>query len=84
MKLTELLSYQNNLFEQNSMGDVPFSRYDAEEDSTVMTKKDTRKTRLTLRQIHLLRQMQDVHTFEKAKELENIQKIYKTPDQPLA
>lgn len=65
------------------MGDVPFSRYDAEEDDTVMKRENTRKTRLTLRQIHLLRQMQDVHTFEKAKELENVQKIYHTPEQPV-
>ena len=63
---------------------VPFSRYDAEDDETVVKKTDTRKTRLTLRQIHMLRQMTDVHTFEKAKELEDVQKIYKTPEQPMA
>lgn len=63
--------------------DIPFSRYDGEEDQTQVKKKDTRKTRLTLRQIHLLRQMNDIQTFEKAKEVEKIQKIYKTPvEQP--
>lgn len=62
--------------------DVPFSRYDGEEDQTVVKRKDTRKTRLTLRQIHLLRQMNDIQTFEKAKEVEKIQKIYRTPVEP--
>jgi hypothetical protein len=78
MKLNDL--FPMNLLENflNS-ADVPFSRYDAEEDQSVVKRTDTRKTRLTLRQIHLLRQMQDVHTFEKAKELENVQKIYKAP-----
>jgi hypothetical protein len=63
--------------------DVPFSRYDKDEDQTTVKQKDTRKTRLTLRQIHLLRQMNDIQTFEKAKEIDKIQKIYKTPvEQP--
>jgi hypothetical protein len=63
--------------------DVPFSRYDGENDQTTVKRKDTRKTRLTLRQIHLLRQMKDIQTFEKAKEIEKIQKIYRTPEQPI-
>lgn len=70
------------LFDQN---DVPFSRYEADDDNSVVKKKDTRKTRLTLRQIHLLRQMNDIHTFEKAQEIEDVQKIYKAPaeEQPI-
>lgn len=64
--------------------DVPFSRYDGEEDQTHVKRKDTRKTRLTLRQIHLLRQMKDIQTFEKAREVEKIQKIYRTPSEPIA
>ena len=59
--------------------DVPFSRYEASDDNSVVKKKNTRKSRLTLRQIHLMRQMNDVHTFEKAKEIETIQKVYATP-----
>ena len=63
--------------------DVPFSRYDKDEDQTITQRSDTRKKRLTLRQIHLLRQMNDIQTFEKAKEIDKIQKIYKTPvEQP--
>jgi hypothetical protein len=46
--------------------------------------KETRKTKLTLRQIRKLRKMLDVRNFEKSKNLEKVRKQYKPPAQPPA
>ena len=81
MKLNDL--FVSNLLESYDDTAIPFSRYDGDSDQTPVKQRDTRKTRLTLRQIHLLRQMRDIQTFEKAREIEKIQKIYKTPEQPV-
>ena len=54
-------------------------RYDADRDSTTMHRKDTRKTRLTLRQINELRKSSEAHILEQEKELEFINSMYMTP-----
>ena len=46
--------------------------------------KETRKTKLTLRQIRKLRKMLDVRNFEKKQNLEKVRKQYKPPAQPPA
>ena len=40
-------------------------RYSNERDSSVLNRKDTRKLRLTLRQINQLRMQTEAHNFEK-------------------
>jgi hypothetical protein len=60
------------------------SRYDAGRDDTVMRKDDTRKTRLTLKQINELRKASEQHILEQEKELEFVEQMYKAPAQPAA
>ena len=62
--------------------DVPFSHYDREDDQTITTRKDTRKTRLTLRQIHLLRQMNDIRGVEYKEKLKLVRQQYAPPAAP--
>lgn len=59
-------------------------RYNGERDSTVMKRDDTRKTRLTLKQINELRKASEQHILEQEKELGFVQDMYKTPVQPPA
>lgn len=56
---------------------------EAEKDNTRLKWKETRKTKLTLRQIRKLRKMNDVRNFEKSQNLKKIRKQYETPtEQP--
>jgi hypothetical protein len=59
-------------------------RYDPSRDSNELHRKDTRKTRLTLRQINELRKASETHILEQQKELEFVKKMYKTPAAPPA
>jgi len=52
---------------------------DMANDATQYKITDTRKTRLTLAHINRLRKMNDMRALEQAKELQMIQKMYKTP-----
>jgi hypothetical protein len=54
-------------------------RYDPAHDTSPMKRDDTRKTRLTLGQLNQLRKASDSHILEQEKELEFVQKMYKTP-----
>lgn len=45
---------------------------------------DLRKTKLTLRQINKLRQLNDVRQYEFKEELKKVQKQYAPPAQPMA
>jgi hypothetical protein len=54
-------------------------RYDSSRDSSVIKKSDTRKIRLTLRQINQLRQQSEAHEFEEQSEQEFIRQMYGTP-----
>lgn len=54
-------------------------RYDNANDSSVVEKSDTRKLRLTLRQINQLRQASEAHDFEAESESEFIKQMYGTP-----
>lgn len=59
-------------------------RYDPEEDSDKLELSDTRKTRLTLKQINQMRKSYEAHMTELAMESELIQAQYATPVQPPA
>jgi hypothetical protein len=54
-------------------------RYDNATDSSVLEKGDTRKVRLTLRQINRLRLQAEAHQAEKESEEGFIQQMYGTP-----
>jgi hypothetical protein len=51
-------------------------------DFSTLKQKDTRKTRLTLRQINELRKSSELHILEQEKELDFISTMYKPPEQP--
>jgi len=57
-------------------------RYSPKRDSTVLHRDDTRKTRLTLRQINELRKTSEAHILEQENELEFIHSMYATPVAP--
>jgi len=54
-------------------------RYDNSKDSSVLKKDDTRKMRLTLRQINQLRLQAEAHQAESQSEQAFIQQMYSTP-----
>jgi len=59
-------------------------RHTSSRDHEVMQRSDTRKTRLTLQQINELRKSSEAHILEQEKELEFVEIMYKTPEQPPA
>jgi hypothetical protein len=60
-------------------------RYDGSNDRLMpLKRKDTRKTRLTLKQINELRKASEQHILEQEKELEFIEQMYKAPEAPPA
>lgn len=54
-------------------------RYDNSADSSVLEKNDTRKLRLTLRQINVLRMQSEAHEYELESELGFVRQMYGTP-----
>lgn len=54
-------------------------RYDADRDLSTMHRHDTRKTRLTLKQLNELRKSSEAHILEQENELEFIHGMYATP-----
>jgi hypothetical protein len=54
-------------------------RYSADRDMTTMRRKDTRKTRLSLKQINELRKSSEAHILEQERELDFVHSMYYTP-----
>jgi len=54
-------------------------RYDSSRDSSIVKRSDTRKIRLTLRQINQLRLQAEAHQVEAESELGFIRQMYGTP-----
>jgi hypothetical protein len=54
-------------------------RYENNKDSSVLKRGDTRKTRLTLRQINRLRMQAEAHEYERDSELEFVRQMYGAP-----
>ena len=54
-------------------------RYDAQRDKSVVKKNDTRKVRLTLRQINQLRMQSEAHELERDSELSFVRQMYGQP-----
>jgi hypothetical protein len=63
-------------FDPQTVEPVEDKRYDANDDESVVDKNDTRKTRLSLKQIQKIRKSSEFHTEEKLKELEFVKQMY--------
>lgn len=63
-------------FDKETLEPVEDLRYDAEEDDTPVKKSDTRKTRLTLKQINRVRKASDMHKKEQQEELTFVRQMY--------
>jgi len=59
-------------------------RYDPSRDKSPMVKGDTRKTRLTLKQINELRKASEQHIIEQEADLEFVHKMYGAQPAPAA
>ena len=66
-----------NLFEFFSVKkDYPEPYQNTDDDESQLSMTDSRKTRLTLKQIHRLRRMNDVRDIEKKNEVDRLSQIY--------
>lgn len=74
MKLLEFFYFND---QQNEY--VDDKRYDNSRDKEVLDQEDTRKVKLTLKQINQLRKQSEAHQFEQAAELQFIQQMYGSP-----
>ena len=54
-------------------------RYDADKDHNVMHRDDTRKIRLSLKQINQLRRASDQHYLDQERDIESVSKMYAQP-----
>ena len=53
-------------------------RYDPDSDQTIVKKDDTRKTRLTLKQINKLRKISELRAAEKLKAVPGTKKLFRS------
>ena len=72
MKLNEFFTHTQDGFEQDKS-------YDPEQDISILDKDDTRKTRLTLRDINSLRLASEEHDSQQKEEAVFVQKMYAQP-----
>lgn len=79
MLLNEFIYFSENT---RDMEEDP--TYDPFNDKSVITSKDLRKTRLTLRMIHDLRKASEAAKAERMEEMQLIQTMYKTPTEEAA
>ena len=63
-------------FDKETIEPTEDDRYDPQYDDSVVKMNDTRKTRLTLRQINRARKASELHTTEKAGELDFVRQMY--------
>ena len=77
MILRELFYY-----DQLTTEPVEQKQYDPSEDQSIMNLDDTRKTRLTLKQINKARKAGEFHKEEQQKELEFVRNMYGAANQP--
>ena len=72
MKLLEFFTYTQDGFEQDK-------NYEPEKDISVLDKEDTRKTRLTLKDINSMRLASEEHDAQQKEEAKFVQKMYGQP-----
>lgn len=71
MILRELFYYDKETLEPTEN-----DQYEPQYDDSILKSSDTRKTRLTLRQINRARKASEIHTKEQANELDFIRQMY--------
>lgn len=71
MILRELFYYDKETIEPTEN-----DQYEPQYDQSIVDSDDTRKTRLTLRQINRARKAAEVHTKEQVKELDFVRQMY--------
>ena len=71
MILRELFHY-----DKETADPVEDNRYEPQYDQSIIDLDDTRKTRLTLSQINRARKASELHTQEKAKEVDFVRQMY--------
>ncbi len=71
-------------FDKETIEPIEDKTYDATDDESIVKCDDTRKTRLTLRQINKARKMSEIHAEETEKELEFVRQMYGIQSQPEA
>lgn len=74
MKLLEFFS-----FSPETNTNIEDNRYDATKDKAVVKERDSRKIRLTLKQINTLRKQSEMHEAEEQAETEFVQQMYGQP-----
>ncbi len=80
MKLLEFF-----YFNDNSSDYSIDRRYESSNDISIVDQDDTRKVRLTLRQINMLRMQSEAHEAEKESELGFVRQMYgQPPAEPVA
>lgn len=79
MILRELFYYDKETLEPTEN-----DQYDPQYDQSIVDSSDTRKTRLTLRQINRTRKAAEVHTKEQANELDFVRQMYGIASQAAA
>jgi hypothetical protein len=72
MQLREFFTHTQDGFEQDKS-------YDPDQDISILDKDDTRKTRLTLKDINTLRLTSEEHDSQQKEEAEFVQKMYAQP-----
>ena len=68
-------------FDKNTLENGENKGYSPSDDQSIISKDDTRKTRLTLKQINRARMAGEFHKEEQEKELELIRKMYSADQQ---
>ena len=63
-------------FDKETIEPVEDNRYEPQHDDSPVKPQDTRKTRLTLRQINRIRKASELHTKEQNEELQFIRQMY--------
>lgn len=63
-------------FDKKTMEPVEDQRYNSDEDVSVVNLDDTRKTRLTLKDINKARLADDMHRKETTKDLDHVRAMY--------
>ena len=63
-------------FDKKSMEPIEDNRYDSEDDTSVVNLDDTRKTRLSLRDINKARRAEEAHRQEATRDLEYVRSMY--------
>ena len=71
-------------FDKQPIEPIEDKSYDPTDDESIVKRDDTRKTRLTLRQINKARKASEVHAEEQEKELDFVRQMYGIQAQPEA